>query len=236
MTTILKTGRLFTLSWMATTLAFAVGCKADPPASAKQAGFASSTPVRGVIAGWEPIPLRPDSSNPPAKSSPAEDGLYWSALKSLVLPDETITKPVMLASTDETDVTNAQGASMRLGRDADADAGRPVFSVDFTRFSSGVLIMTLERSPVGQAAENLPDIIKPSDSIAVAGLAPTERVASECRLGLRSRNELLMGVVPDSSRMHWMRPRLAWLVDTVSSRFRRIRPDSVSCLIWEDPD
>jgi hypothetical protein len=157
------------------------------------------------------------------------------ALTSLVLPDGTSTAMVTLSPTDETDVTNAQGASMRLGSDADADAGRPVFSVDFTRFSSGALIMTLERSPVGQAAENLSDI-KPSDSIAVAGLGPTERVGSECRLGSRRRNELLMGVVPDSTRMHWMRPRLAWLVDTVSARFRRIRPDSVSCVLWEDPD
>lgn len=192
--------------------------------------------TRHVVAGWEPMPLRGDSLNQREKPrSAAEDSAYWLALTSLALPNDTNTKPVKLAPTDETDVTNLQGSSMRLGRDADADAGRSVFSVDFTRYSSGALIMTLERSPVGQAAENLSEV-KPSDSIAVAGLGLTERVGSECRLGSRRRNELLMGVVPDSTRMHWMRPRLAWLVDTVAARFRRIRPDSVSCLLWEDPD
>jgi hypothetical protein len=234
MPAISKTCRLVTWSWRCTVLGLVLACKAGSSASgARQPVVTSST--RRVVAGWEAMPSRADSSNlPPKPLSAEEDSLYWLALTSLVLPN-SIAKPVKLAPTDDTDVTNVQGSSMRLGRDAGADAGRPVFSVDFTRYSSGALIMTLERSPVGQAAENLSDV-KPSDSIAVAGLGPTERVGSECRLGSRRRNELVMGVVPDSTRMHWMRPRLAWLVDTVAARFRRIRPDSVSCLLWEDPD
>jgi hypothetical protein len=169
-------------------------------------------------------------------TTPAEDSLYAAALTANILPDEKTGSPVTLAPTDETDMSNYQSGGGWLGYSEPGTRPKAMrFLADFTRFTSGVLLLTLDTTLVRNQTDP-PFDSKLADSIAVRGLGKTERFSTDCKFGARSRDERLNGLVPDTTPNKWMRPRLAWMFDTVSARIRRIRPDSISCMLLPDPD
>src|SRR5436305_11193055 len=89
------------------------------------------------------------------------------------------------------------------------------FLSDFSRFSSGVLVVTLDTTLVRNQSE-APFDTKRADSIAVRDLGKTERFSTDCKFGAHSRDERINGVVPDTTPEQWMRPRLAWLLATLT--------------------
>jgi hypothetical protein len=213
-------------------LPLAVACKPD---ASRTSASSSSTQV--VIAGWESTSTRRDSSIVTDRSAAlANDSAYRTTLAANILPDEKTGPPVTLAAGDETDVSNYQSSGWWLGWVGGGSNSKPLrFSADFDRFTSGVLLLKLDTALVRNRKEP-PFETKLADSIAVRGLGKTERFATDCRFGAHRVDERLTGVVPDSTPDRWMRPRLAWLFDTVSARIRRVRPDSISCMLSQSPD
>ena len=209
-------------------------CKVDAP---RTNTLSSSSSTLAVIAGWESTATHRDSSIRSDKPTPpAGDSAYRAALAANVLPDEKTEPRVTLAASDETDVSNYQSSGWWLGWGSDGSVAKsPRFSADFVRFTSGVLLLKLDTTHVRNRTEP-PFDTKLADSIAVRGLGTSERFATDCRFSAHSVDERLTGLVPDTTPEKWMRPRLAWLFDTVSARIRRIRPDSISCILSPDPD
>lgn len=212
-------------------LPFTVACKADPG----RTNTSSSSSTQTVIGGWETASTHRASSVLPAKpAGPARDGAYEAALAASTLPDEKTQPRVTLAATDETDVSNYQSSGWWLGWDGSSpNPGR--FSADFVRFTSGVLFLKLDTTLVRNRTDP-PFDTKLADSVAVRGLAKTERFATDCRFGAHPADERLTGLLPDSTPDKWMRARLAWMFDTVSARIRRMKPDSISCMLSQNPD
>jgi len=167
------------------------------------------------------------------QGSPSRDSAYLTALAGNIPRDDKTELPVTLAANDETDVSNYQSSGWSLGRENTSKPAR--FSADFVRFTSGVLILKLDTTLVRNRTEP-PFDSKLVDSLAVRGLGKTERFATDCRFGTQPADERLTGLVPDSTPDRWMQARLAWLLDTASARIRRIRPDSISCMLSQEPD
>ena len=207
-------------------------CKVDAPRTNTSS---SSSSTRAVIAGWESTSTHHDSSIGIDKTTaPADGSAYRAALAANILPDEKTEPRVTLAASDETDASNYQSSGWWLGWDG-SGAKSPRFSADFDRFTSGVLLLKLDTTVVRNRKEP-PFDTKLADSIAVRGLGRTERFATNCRFNAHSVDERLTGLVADTTPERWMRPRLAWLFDTVAARIRRIRPDSISCILAPNPD
>lgn len=222
------------LYWGIIVLAALAACKVDTPQTNTSS---SSSSTRAVIAGWKSTTTHHDSSIGSDKTTaPADDSVYRAALVANILPDEKTEPRVTLAASDETDVSNYQSSAWWLGwGKGGSDAKSPRFSADFDRFTSGVLLLTLDTTLLRNRTEP-PFDTKLADSIAVQGLRRTERFATDCRFSTHPVDERLTGLVPDTTPERWMRPRLAWLFDTVSARIRRIRPDSISCMLLPNPD
>ena len=218
--------------WLMAALPFAATtCNVDAP----RTNSSSSPSVRTVVAGWESVSIKRDSTiaaNNPVM--PSDDSACTAALDANILPNEKTEPRVTLAPTDETDVSNYQSSGWWLGWDG-SNAKSPRFSADFVRFTSGVLLLKLDTTLARNRTEP-PFDTKLADSIAVRGLGKTERFATDCKFGTHSVDARLTGLVPDSMPERWMRPRLGWLFDTVSAKIRRIRPDSLSCILASDPD
>lgn len=222
--------------WLPIIVASAIaGCTAERPRTDTSLSAASST--RTVVAGWESVSVRRDSTIPAEKpSTPAEDSTYNALLAVSILHGEETDPPVRLAPTDETDMSNYQAAGWWLGYNKDGSRPKSVrFSADYSRFTSGVLLLTLDTSLVRNQTE-APFDTQRADSIGVRGLGKNERFSTDCKFGAHSVDERINGLVPDTTAEKWMRPRLAWLFDTAYARIRRIRPDSISCMLMPDPD
>lgn len=146
------------------------------------------------------------------------------------------TSPVTITASDETDVSNYQAAGWRLAGVADS-AGDTVFRFfpGFRRFSSGVLIFTLDTT-LTRDRTGPPFDTHLADSIAIRGLGAFERFATDCRIGTTALDERIVGVVPDTVPERWMRPRVAWTIDTTVARIRELKPDSVLCKLRNNPD
>ena len=217
--------------WLIVVLPLAA-CKVDP---SRKDTSSSSSSAQTVVAGWESVSGNRDSAITAANpQTPAEDSAYAAAVKASVLPNQKTESRVTLAPTDETDVSNYQSSGWWLGWDG-SGAKSPRFSADFVRFTSGVLLLKLDTTLIRNRTEP-PFDTRLADSIAVQGLRKTERFATDCKLGTHSVDARLTGLVVDTIPEKWMRPRLAWLFDTVSARIRRIKPDSLSCVLTSDPD
>jgi hypothetical protein len=205
-----------------------LACNGDAPRTDTSSSVSST---RAVIAGYESTSTRRDSSSRSVKTTaPAADSAYEARLAVNLLPDEKSGQPVTLTATDETDMSNYQSSGWWLGSEA-----KPRFYADFNRFTSGVLFLKLDTTLVRNRTQP-PFATKLADSVAVRGLGKTERFATDCRFGAHSADERLTGLVADTTPERWMRPRLAWLFDTVSARIRRMRPDSISCALSSNPD
>jgi hypothetical protein len=205
-----------------------LACNPDTPRTEASSSVSST---RTVIAGWESTSTRRESSSESVKTTaPLADSAYEAHLAANLLPDDRSDRPVTLAATDETDVTNYQSSGWWLGSEA-----KPRFSADFNRFTSGVLFLKLDTTLVRNRTEP-PFDTKLADSIAVRGLGKTERFATECKYAQHSVDKRLTGLVPDTTPEEWMHPRLAWLFDTVVARIRRMRPDLVACALPSNPD
>ncbi len=153
-----------------------------------------------------------------------------------LLPDVRDGRPVRPTASDDTDLRNYQGGGGRLGVDQD-DIGRvPVrFFSNYTRFTSGVVTITLDTTLDGHR-QRPPFDFQAADSIAVAGLQRTDRVATTCRLGGYDSDERIIGVVRGDARGRWMPARIAWFLDTAAVRIRRMQPTAIACIRDEDPD
>lgn len=218
--------------WLVLMLPLAAACKVDAP---RKDTASSSSSTQTVVAGWESVSVKRDSAITAADpQTPAEDSAYAAAVAASVLPNQKAESRVTLTPTDETDMSNYQSSGWWLGWDG-SSAKSPRFSADFVRFTSGVLLLKLDTTLIRNQTEP-PLNTKLADSIAVQGLGRTERFATDCKLGTHSVDVRLTGLVPDTIPEKWMRPRLAWLFDTVSARIRRLKPDSLSCILASNPD
>lgn len=155
---------------------------------------------------------------------------YDSAVRSFLLP--ATREPSATFAPNDTDVSNyAAGSGWMRGNDT-SGRGRNRFSLGYERYTSGILILRLD-TLLQRELRQSPFETAGGDSIAIAGLARREGVADECRLLGFDIDEHIVGLLPSDTVDAWMRPRLAWFVDTAATRFRRMRPDSVVC--WLPP-
>ena len=70
------------------------------------------------------------------------------------------------------------------------------------------------------------------DSLTVNNLGARESFATLCRLTSGSdADSRLAAIMRDSVHEQWLKPRLAWMFDTVSRHIRPIVPDSASCML-----
>ena len=164
---------------------------------------------------------------------PATGASYDAALTQIILPDDAPTAGILLSAADSTDLSNYQSAAWWMGDVNNAGAVWPRFALDFERFTSGVLILRLDTLLVRDQQQPPYDLTQ-ADSIAVGGLRKTERLAMRCRMNGYQGDHRIVGLMPDSSTERWFKPRMAWLVDTLQARFRRVRVDPLSC--WLDPN
>jgi hypothetical protein len=160
---------------------------------------------------------------------------YDAALAAAVLSDEANTGTITHAPSDSTDTTNYQAEGWWLGRDDRSPRERWRFSADFQRFTSGVLVLRLDTLLV-RNRQQPPFLSARADSVAVRGLRKSERLATHCQVIGHRTDDRLLGLMPDSTSERWMTPRLAWFVDTVAARFRRMKPGVLTCRLAENPD
>ena len=215
-------------------LLVAGSCRRNSPVTTNEPSPIEPQAIK-VVVPWriEPTPAAPQSL--PERPTPQQDSLYRSKLLTYLLARVRTTTPVRLTPRDTIDFTNYQSEGGWLGvTDITAPWSDRRFFTYATRYSSGVMVFTLDTA-VRQGSQDELDSRR-VDSIAVRGLRPTERFANRCKFGSREVDDRLMGVTPDSVPEKWMRPRLAWFVDTLTVRIRRIRPDSVSCILLPTGD
>jgi hypothetical protein len=165
----------------------------------------------------------------------AKGTTYEIALAQRVLPDEPPTIVISLTPSDTIDTANYQAAGWWLGYNDSSARGRWRFSADFERFASGVLVLRLDTLLFRDQLQP-PFSSARADSIAVGGLREKERLATRCSVVGYHTDDRILGLMPDSSSERWMTPRMAWLVDTVASRFRRISTDVLTCWRAPNPD
>jgi hypothetical protein len=70
------------------------------------------------------------------------------------------------------------------------------------------------------------------DSLAVSNLGVHESFATLCRLTTGSdADNRVVAIMRDTVHEQWLKPRLAWMFDTVSRHIKPIAPDSASCML-----
>jgi hypothetical protein len=160
---------------------------------------------------------------------------YERALAASVLRQDA-SERVSLAPGDEEDLSNYQAESWWMGvGDTSAPSRRWRFSAAFERYTSGVLTFRLD-TLVERRRRAPPFESVTADSVAVRGLGAIERFATRCRFGAYGTDERIAGVVRDSTPDRWMQPRIAFFIDTVASRIRRMRADLLACRLAPNPD
>jgi hypothetical protein len=221
------------IHWGVILLVIANSCRSNSPATKTEPSPAEPQAV-AVIVPWriKATPALP--SRVPERPTAQQDSSYREELLSYSLPDVRTMTPLILAPSDTIDLSNYQSEGWWLG------ASEPIevrklwrFGMDAQRFSSGALIIKLDTTT---KRSEFPLESRTVDSIAVRGLRATERFASQCRFRLREIDQRLVGVTPDSAGEKWMRPRLAWFIDTLTARIRPMRPDSISCILLPTGD
>jgi len=178
------------------------------------------------VFGGSPVSTSPT----PDDRLPAYGAEYEGKVDASLLTEERESAlPVHPTSSEETDLSNYQAGGWSFSYDT-ASTRRALFHyyMNYDRFTSGVLIVTLDTAAALDA--------RPADSLAIAGLGSRERFAEHCRFGGYRPDDRIIGVVRDSTPERWMPARLAWLIDGRSARLRAMRPDSVACKLDEDPD
>ena len=160
---------------------------------------------------------------------------YEAAVRASVLPDETSAGAARLAPSDTIDTSNYQAAAWWMGRDDSSPRHRWRFSAEFARYTSGVVVFKLDTLLV-RDQQRPPFNSATADSIAVGGLRKPERLSTVCRVAGHRSDDRILGLMPDSTSGRWIPPRLAWFVDTVTSRFRRMKPDGLACRLDGEPD
>lgn len=168
------------------------------------------------------------------KGRPARGAEYDSALARLLLP-VTPDHPLRLTVADTTDGKNYQAAAEWMQGNDTSSRRRNRFTLGWERYASGVLIVRLD-TLLDRHRQQSPFATVLADSVGHAGLARAEVVADQCRLAGYEPEQRLVGVLPDDTVGVWMRPRLAWFVDTIATRIRRMRPDSLACWLIPDRD
>jgi hypothetical protein len=159
---------------------------------------------------------------------------YESLLVAELLPDDRRNAPPTLAATDTSTINyQAEGWWMILGDRTPRQRSR--FSANYERYTSGLAILSLDTLIEREKAQP-PFDTSPADKVATRGLRELERVASKCRFGQHETDERILGIVGDTTPDVWMRPRVAWFVDTMTSRFRSMRPDALTCRLAPNPD
>lgn len=177
----------------------------------------------------------PDPPPEPPPISAAEAAQYRQRILASVLPDLGVVETVRPTADDTTSLTNYQAASWRLGDEDTFPTKNPVrFFANFDRFTSGVLVLTLDTA-LTRTMREPPFESRVADSISIRGLGRRERFAVQCQFGTHQIDDQIVGVVRDTISEQWQRARLAWLFDTSTARIRPMRPDSVSCRLL-NPD
>jgi hypothetical protein len=101
-----------------------------------------------------------------------------------------------------------------------SESGSPSrFLATALRYTTGKLVLLLDTAYRGHA-----------DSITIAGLAQHETLANHCLIGPEF-DARVVGIVRDTVREKLIKPRLAWMFDTLSLRIRAIPVKSVSCIL-----
>jgi hypothetical protein len=191
--------------------------------------------AQAVVRRAVPTSVVVDSAISTESGAAASGPVYEAMIVSRVLPDEPMTAAITLAPNDTADITNYQAEAWWLGRDDRSPRERWRFSADFERYASGALVLKLDTLIV-RDRQQPPFHTAKADSIAVRGLRPLERFATRCRVIAHRTDDRLLGLLSDSTSERWRTPRLAWFVDTMASRFRRVKPDSLACWLAGNPD
>ena len=173
---------------------------------------------------------------PPSGRPPPQGAEYERDVLASLLPDVREGPRLRPTVSDDTDLSNYQGGGGRLFVDEESVGRIPVrFFSNFNRFTSGILIITVDTTLDGRRLAP-PFDSQTADSIAIGGLRRTERVATTCRFGAYDHDERIIGLLRSDARARWMPARAAWFLDTAAVRIRRLRPTSVTCIRDEGPD
>jgi hypothetical protein len=112
-----------------------------------------------------------------------------------------------------------------IGREEGESSKSSRFRATGLRYANGRLVLLLD------SARNIH-----IDSIMVENLGRREGFATTCRSGLtRREDDRVVGIMGDTLHEQWIKPRLAWLFDTVSKRITPVASDGVLCML-EIPD
>jgi hypothetical protein len=65
----------------------------------------------------------------------------------------------------------------------------------------------------------------------MTALAQHEALSNTCRLGSAQLDDRIVGIMRDTIRERWIKPRLAWMFDTLSVRIKTIPVNSVFCIL-----
>lgn len=101
------------------------------------------------------------------------------------------------------------------------------FAVRVKKFQSGVLTVVLDSASSVRSGTRS---FFTADSVRIAGLEPIDRFTQGCKYGSGPWRPTV-GVVSDTVHERYSRPKLVWLIDTVTSRLRQLPPDSASCFV-----
>lgn len=222
------TRRIAHLAFMATTLA----CDGRGDDSATRRPDTSRDTLRRVQVVSATVHVETLRVAPLGRTASGAD--YDSALARLRLPI-TPAQPLKLTVADTTDGNNYQAAAEWMRGNDTSSRGRNRFTLGWERYASGVLIVRLD-TLLDRHRQQSPFETTLADSVAHVGLTRAEVVADECRLAGYEPDQRVVGVLPDDTVGVWMRPRVAWFVDTIAARVRRIRPDSLACWLIPDRD
>ena len=107
------------------------------------------------------------------------------------------------------------------------DNGNERFTGNHVRHPSGLMVIWFDTAT--RATEDTPAGTTHVDSVVVSGLQPGEYLAIYCNAAGRHETwkSQIVGILRDTA--NYLRPRMAWMLDTVSYKIRAIPTEPVLC-------
>ena len=156
-----------------------------------------------------------------------------SSLSTSVHPSDSTSSPrsasAAVVSPEETDVLSREppDSNAYSWTFPNMDNGNERFTGQHVRHPSGLMVIWFDTAT--RATEDTPARTTHVDSVVVSGLQHGEYLTFYCNADGRhdTRKSQIVGILRDTT--NYLRPRMAWVLDTVSYRIRAIPTDRVLC-------
>jgi hypothetical protein len=164
----------------------------------------------------------PTSSSQSTPANPPDSMSFSGSAAPQVSAEEAVT-----SSSEQTDFREPPDSNAYTWTFPSMDHGNERFTGQHVRHPSGMLVIWFDTAT--RATEDDPAGTTHVDSLVVPGLQPGEYLTFYCNAAGRKETwkTEIVGILRDTA--NYLRPRLAWKLDTVSHKIRAIPTDPVLC-------